>query len=177
MGHFVGGSEGRVLGRSLVASWIRRERRVRQWLDTQFPEGLKLGDAADASHAVAVSGYNKADANQITLRSERVIYPYANVTNDETVGYFQQKVIQNGNYCAIYSEVLKPNETFVVSNANEYTYFVRFRWDGPVDRWNTSKVTNTLAEAFIINAGWNWGNKTGMMIGMHKDGYLRYSGG
>lgn len=30
---------------------------------TQFPEGLKLGDAADASHAVAVSGYNKADAN------------------------------------------------------------------------------------------------------------------
>ena len=144
---------------------------------TQFPESLKLGDAANASHAVAVSGYTKEDANQITLRTERVIYPYANVTNDETVGYFPQKVIQNGNNCAIYSEVLKPNETFVVSNANEYTYFVRFRWDGPVDRWNTSKVTNTLAEAFIINAGWNWGNKTGMMIGMHKDGYLRYSGG
>ena len=144
---------------------------------TQFPEGLKLGDASDANHAVAIAGYTKADANQITLRSERVIYPYANVTNDETVGYFPQKVIQNGNNCAIYSEVLKPNETFVVSNANEYTYFVRFRWDGPVDRWNTSKVTNTLAEAFIINAGWNWGNKTGMMIGMHKDGYLRYSGG
>ena len=144
---------------------------------TQFPESLKLGDAANAAHAVAVSGYTKADANQITLRTERVIYPYANVTNDETVGYFPQKVVQNGNYCAIYSEVLKPNETFVVSNANEYTYFVRFRWDGPVDRWNTSKVTNTLAEAFIINAGWNWNNKTGMMIGLHKDGYLRYSGG
>ncbi len=144
---------------------------------TQFPESLKLGDAANASHAVAVSGYTKEDSNQITLRTERVIYPYANVTNDETVGYFPQKVIQNGNNCAIYSEVLKPNETFVVSNANEYTYFVRFRWDGPVDRWNTSKVTNTLAEAFIINAGWNWSNKTGMMIGLHKDGYLRYSGG
>ena len=144
---------------------------------TQFPESLKLGDAANAAHAVAVSGYTKADANQIALRTERVIYPYANVTNDETVGYFPQKVVQNGNYCAIYSEVLKPNETFVVSNANEYTYFVRFRWDGPVDRWNTSKVTNTLAEAFIINAGWNWNNKTGMMIGLHKDGYLRYSGG
>ena len=143
----------------------------------QFPESLKLGDAANASHAVAVSGYTKKDDNQITLRTERVIYPYANVTNDETVGYFPQKVIQNGNNCAIYSEVLKPNETFVVSNANEYTYFVRFRWDGPVDRWNTSKVTNTLAEAFIINAGWNWNNKSGMMIGLHKDGYLRYSGG
>ena len=144
---------------------------------TQFPESLKLGDAANASHAVAVSGYTKEDANQITLRTERVVYPYANVTNDETVGYFPQKVVQNGNYCAIYSEVLKPNATFVVSNANEYTYFVRFRWDGPVDRWNTSKVTNTLAEAFIINAGWNWNNKSGMMIGLHKDGYLRYSGG
>ena len=86
---------------------------------TQFPESLKLGDAADASHAVAIAGYNKADANQITLRSERVVYPYANVAKDETVGYFQQKVIQNGNYCAIYSSVLKPYEPFVVSNANE----------------------------------------------------------
>ena len=144
---------------------------------TQFPESLKLGDAADASHAVAIAGYTKADANQITLRSERVVYPYANVARDETVGYFQQKVIQNGNYCAIYSEVLKPNATFVVSNANEYTYFVRFRWDGPIDRWNTSKVTNTVAEAFILNAGWNYGNKSGMMIGLYKDGHLRYSGG
>ena len=63
---------------------------------TQFPESLKLGDAANAAHAVAVSGYTKADANQITLRTERVIYPYANVTNDETVGYFPQKVVQNG---------------------------------------------------------------------------------
>ena len=144
---------------------------------TQFPEALKLGDADNVDHAVAVSGYTKADANQITLRSERVVYPYANVTNDETVGYFPQKVVQNGNYCAIYSEVLKPNAPFVVSNANEYTYFVRFRWDGPVYRWNTGKVTNTLAEAFVINAGWNWNNKSGMMIGLHKDGYLRYSGG
>ena len=144
---------------------------------TQFPESLKLGDAGSGDHAVAVAGYTKADANQITLRTETVVYPYANVTRDETVGYFPQKVVQNGNYCAIYSEVLKPNAPFVVSNANEYTYFVRFRWDGPIDRWNTSKVTNTLAEAFIINAGWDWGNKCGMMIGLHKDGYLRYSGG
>ena len=45
---------------------------------TQFPESLKLGDAANASHAVAVSGYTKEDANQITLRTERVVYPYAN---------------------------------------------------------------------------------------------------
>ena len=144
---------------------------------TQFPEGLKLGDAADASHAVAVSGYNKADANQITLRSERVIYPYANVTNDETVGYFPQKVIQNGNYCAIYSSVLKLYEPFVASNANEYTFFVRFRWDGPIAQWNTSKVTNLVGQAYIFNADYNYNGKCGMMLGMYSSGGLHWNAG
>ncbi|MBR3222889.1 MAG: hypothetical protein IKF72_11770 [Kiritimatiellae bacterium] len=144
---------------------------------TQFPECLKLGDTSDASHAVAVSGYNKADANQITLRSERVIYPYANVTNDETVGYFQQKVIQNGNYCAIYSSVLKPYEPFVVSNANEYTFFVRFRWDGPIAQWNTSKVTNLVGQAYIFNADYNYNGKCGMMLGMYSSGGLHWNAG
>ena len=143
---------------------------------TQFPEGLKLGDAADASHAVAVSGYNKADANQITLRSERVIYPYANMTNDETVGYFPQKVIQNGNYCAIYSSVLT-NSMFAVSNANEYTFFVRFRWDGPIAQWNTSKVTNLVGQAYIFNAGYSYNGKCGMMLGMYSSGGLHWNAG
>lgn len=144
---------------------------------TQFPEGLKLGDAADASHAVAVSGYNKADANQITLRSERVIYPYANVTNNETVGYFPQKVIQNGNYCAIYSSVLKLYEPFVALNANEYTFFVRFRWDGPIAQWNTSKVTNLVGQAYIFNADYNYNGKCGMMLGMYSSGGLHWNAG
>ncbi|MBQ7234962.1 MAG: hypothetical protein IJS36_06115 [Kiritimatiellae bacterium] len=144
---------------------------------TQFPEGLKLGDAADASHAVAVSGYNKADANQITLRSERVIYPYANVTNNETVGYFPQKVIQNGNYCAIYSSVLKLYEPFVASNANEYTFFVRFRWDGPIAQWNTSKVTNLVGQAYIFNADYSYNGKCGMMLGMYSSGGLHWNAG
>ena len=144
---------------------------------TQFPEGLKLGDASDASHAVAVSGYTTADANQITLRSERVIYPYANVTNDETVGYFPQKVIQNGNYCAIYSSVLKPNAPFVVSNANEYTFFVRFRWDGPIAQWNTSKVTNLVGQAYIFNADYSYNGKCGMMLGMYSSGGLHWNAG
>ncbi len=144
---------------------------------TQFPEGLKLGDASDASHAVAVSGYNKADANQITLRSERVIYPYANVTNNETVGYFPQKVIQNGNYCAIYSSVLKLYEPFVASNANEYTFFVRFRWDGPIAQWNTSKVTNLVGQAYIFNADYNYNGKCGMMLGMYSGGGLHWNAG
>ena len=144
---------------------------------TQFPEGLKLGDASDASHAVAVSGYNKADANQITLRSERVIYPYANVTNNETVGYFPQKVIQNGNYCAIYSSVLKLYEPFVASNANEYTFFVRFRWDGPIAQWNTSKVTNLVGQAYIFNADYNYNGKCGMMLGMYSSGGLHWNAG
>jgi len=138
---------------------------------------LKLGDAADASHAVAVSGYNKADANQITLRSERVIYPYANVTNNETVGYFQQKVIQNGNYCAIYSSVLKLYEPFVASNANEYTFFARFRWDGPIAQWNTSKVTNLVGQAYIFNADYNYNGKCGMMLGMYSSGGLHWNAG
>ncbi len=144
---------------------------------TQFPESLKLGDAADASHAVAIAGYNKADANQITLRSERVVYPYANVAKDETVGYFQQKVIQNGNYCAIYSSVLKPYEPFVVSNANEYTFFVRFRWDGPIAQWNTSKVTNLVGQAYIFNADYNYNGKCGMMLGMYSSGGLHWNAG
>ena len=144
---------------------------------TQFPESLKLGDAADASHAVAIAGYNKADANQITLRSERVVYPYANVAKDETVGYFQQKVIQNGNYCAIYSSVLKPYEPFVVSNANEYTFFVRFRWDGPIAQWNTSKVTNLVGQAYIFNADYNYNGKCGMMLGMYSGGGLHWNAG
>lgn len=144
---------------------------------TQFPEGLKLGDAADASHAVAVSGYTKTDANQITLRSERVIYPYANMTNDETVGYFPQKVIQNGNYCAIYSSVLKPVPAFAATNANEYTYFARFRWDGPIAKWNTNHVTNLVGQAYLFNASYNWNGKCGMMIGMYSGGGLHWNGG
>ena len=144
---------------------------------TQFPEGLKIGDASDASHATFINGYRKADNNHIQLRQERVVYPYANVTNDETAGFFQQKVgLDNNGYCAIYSSVLT-NSMFVVSNANEYTFFVRFRWDGPIVQWNKSNVTNTIGQAYIFNAGYNYNGKCGMMLGMYSGGGLHWSAG
>ena len=99
------------------------------------------------------------------------------MTNNETVGYFPQKVIQNGNYCAIYSSVLKLYEPFVASNANEYTFFVRFRWDGPISQWNTSKVTNLVGQAYIFNADYSYNGKCGMMLGMYSSGGLHWNAG
>ena len=115
----------------------------------ELPDALKGGDAGNAAHQAIVKGCSTG----IVLRTETVCYPYANVCREETVAYFPQTVFkkegQEKDYLISSVVNLTDASPFAVTNANQYTYFLRYRWDG-------TRTTNSYAGVFL-NAGWVYG--------------------
>lgn len=126
---------------------------------TQFPDALRLGDAANSYHAATRQG-------TVQLRRETVDYPYANVSREETVAYFPQTMNANN---ALQSGMLSMNAPFAFTNANEYTAFVRFRWDGEY-------VEDGGGGNYFIGLGYSY-NKTGVSVGLGRNGTWRYGCG
>ena len=115
----------------------------------EFPDALKAGDADNAVHHAGIKGCSTG----VVLRTETVCYPYANVCREETVAYFPQTVFkkegQEKDYLISSVVNLTDASPFAVTNANQYTYFLRYRWDG-------TRTTNSYAGVFL-NAGWVYG--------------------
>ena len=115
----------------------------------ELPDALKAGDAGNDANEAKVCGCSTG----IVLRTETVCYPYANACREETVAYFPQTVfLKEGeeNPRLISSVVdLTDASPFAVTNSNQFTYFLRYRWDG-------TRTTNRYA-GVILNAGWTYG--------------------
>ena len=141
---------------------------------TEFLDALKAGDAANISHTATHHGCSTG----IVIRTETVCYPYAKVCREEPVAYLPQTVfLKDGSddrYLISSRVNLTDSSPFYVTNANQYTFFIRYRWDG-------NNPTNIFA-GVLLNAGWQYGKTytagdqtsggTGFMLGIWKDGNL-----
>ena len=137
---------------------------------TAFPESLYLGDAGHLRHTIAIKGVSNWEhggaAHGVHLQTQNVVYPYANISNDETVAYFEQYAYHDGTNLRIAASTINVGGTFVVSNASTvgYSFFMRFRWDG-------TSITNAMT--YLINASRvysasNYGG-SGLMIGFNPE--------
>ena len=138
----------------------------------EFPDALKAGDADNAVHQAKIKGCSTG----VVLRTETVCYPYANICREETVAYFPQTVFkkegQEKDYLISSVVNLTDVAPFAVTNSNQYSYFLRYRWDG-------TRTTNSYA-GVILNAGWTYGKSyvegdptsggSGFLIGINGAG-------
>lgn len=125
---------------------------------TQFPDALRLGDADNSYHSVTKQG-------TVNLRTETVDYPYASISREELVAYFPQTVSADNK---LQSGMLSMTSPFAFANANQYTAFVRFRWDG---------TTPDNYTALLLGCGYTYGNNAGIRFGFRSDGQWAYGRG
>ena len=115
---------------------------------TEFVDSLKAGDAANAAHVANVFGCSTG----VVIRTETVCYPYANVCREESVVYLPQTVFtkEGTEDSYILSSVVNLSDSapFATENADQHTYFIRYRWDG--------SLPNNRFGVFL-NAGWRYG--------------------
>ena len=144
-----------------------------------FPEALKMGVPSDPSHETIVGGVYSKDGYGVELRKETVHYPYANASQEETVAYFSQTVIEDGGYC--YPSVVDLTSPFVISNASDigYTFFTRFRWDGTLP--SAERKDKPFKESYFLTAGLKYSDAnyegTGIMVGVGENGAFRLAVG
>ena len=145
---------------------------------TEFLDALKAGDAASINHTATHYGCSTG----IVIRTETVCYPYAKVCREEPVAYFPQTVFlkegSDDRYLISSLVNLTDSSPFYVTNANQYTFFIRYRWDG---------INPTNHPGVFLNAGWQYGNKyvagdptsggTGFLLGVSAAGNLWCYGG
>lgn len=139
----------------------------------EFPESLLLAEPDNDAHTVSfkdstseVSGVHTS----VVLRAENVVRPYTKASSSETVAYFPQDFLQEGSVTNYYTAGLfldYGKEPFVGSLENEFTCFLRFRWDG------THTVNGTAA--YFLGAGDVDGLTYGFYLGIRNGHYYLYS--
>ncbi len=140
---------------------------------TEFPESLLLAEPNNDVHTVSFKDSTSEIIGvhtSVVLRTENVIRPYTGASSSETVAYFPQDFLLEGSVTNYYTAGLfldYGKEPFVGSLENEFTCFLRFRWDG------THTINGTAA--YFLGAGDVDGLTYGFYLGIRKGHYYLYS--
>ncbi len=146
----------------------------------EFPESLD-GNKASKAHLVAYNSPTEASRyfgtsgthKSIVVRTEEVVYPYANRTESTKALYFPQDTEDQGNgtykYWTCGLHLNTNNVPFIpkFDTANDAcTFFLRFRWDGT--------VPIPGHESWFMGAGDTLTSTYGLNVGLNESGRIRF---
>ena len=117
---------------------------LRGAVDTDGDNVLDVGEYRDSFHyGTADASWSASAQGNCRLATERMVYSYRNVTNDETVVVLPQQVdVVDGNDVFHSGSVTLP-APFTPHLADGFSVALRMRWDGPM-RWCIDDANSTM---------------------------------
>ena len=117
---------------------------LRGAVDANGDNALDAGEYRDSFHyGTADSSWSAVALGDVKLVTERVVYPYRNVSNEETVVALPQQMdVVNGNDVFQSGSVTLP-APFTPHMEDGFSVVLRMRWGGPM-RWGIGEDANTM---------------------------------